>query len=313
MSDFEKLYFELVNSRGALTLTGWTTLKIRGGDRARFLHNMCTNDINGLKPGDGCEAFLTDVKGKIISHVTVLVLVDQLLLIAVPGQSDLIITHLEKYIIREDVELYDATLEGACSLLIGEESKEYLKNLLSVDEGSIKKPFQHVFSTVLSENCLVANAGMMGAGGFLLLVSDQSELPEIKVYEDHELWSAIRIESGYPLFDTDFDGSHLPQEVSRDKSAISFNKGCYLGQETVARIDALGHVNKLLRLIKFSSTKVPEVGTYLEREGKQVGIVSSSCWSPRLKAPLALAMLQRGSNELETKLESSVGSAVVLA
>ena len=76
-------------------------------------------------------------------------------------------------------------------------------------------------------------------------------------------FDAARIEAGMPLFGVDFDDSNLPQEVGRDAEAISFTKGCYLGQETVARIDALGHVNQRIVGVRFSGTEVPAVGTEL--------------------------------------------------
>src|SRR5438046_8506879 len=104
----------------------------------------------------------------------------------------------------------------------------------------------------------------------------------------------MRIEAGYPLYGRDITDKNLPQEIDRDRLAISFTKGCYLGQETVARIDALGHVNRLLRGIKFLTSAIPERGTELQSGGKVVGHVTSSCWSPGIGAPLALGFLRRG-------------------
>jgi folate-binding protein YgfZ len=113
--------------------------------------------------------------------------------------------------------------------------------------------------------------------------------------DDELLWHALRIESGWPLFGVDFDGSNFPQEVGRDAQAISFRKGCYLGQETVARIDALGHVNKRLCTVRLAGEAA--AGDDLFAGGEPVGRVTSSSYSPRLDGWLALAMVRRGHND----------------
>src|SRR5262245_43837215 len=94
-------------ARTSIPLPGWTTVRIAGADRASFLHNMCTNDIKSLQVGEQCEAFLTDVKGKIVGHVIVFAVAEHLLLLTVPGQAERIIGSLDRYIIREDVLLAD--------------------------------------------------------------------------------------------------------------------------------------------------------------------------------------------------------------
>ena len=109
----------------------------------------------------------------------------------------------------------------------------------------------------------------------------------------------------------DITEKNLPQEVARDQLAIHFQKGCYLGQETVARIDALGHVNRLLVGVRFESSETPAVGTELSRQGKAVGAVTSSAWSPRLNAAVALAYVRRNCHEPNTLLDSAFGPARV--
>ena len=130
-----------------------------------------------------------------------------------------------------------------------------------------------------------------------------------------EALDAARIEQGTPWFGRDITEQNLPQEIDRDRQAISFTKGCYLGQETVARIDALGHVNRLLRGIRFDGDVVPSSGLEL-RVGngqKTVGHITSACWSPKLNAPLALAFVNRGHHEPGARLESEIGSAEVVS
>jgi hypothetical protein len=123
---------------------------------------------------------------------------------------------------------------------------------------------------------------------------------------------AARIERGFPLFGQDISDKNLPQEVGRDASAISFVKGCYLGQETVARIDALGHVNKLLVGLRFAGEAVPQAGTELRSQNQAVGQVTSASYSPRCESPLALGYVRRGSHAVGTRLASAVGEAEVI-
>jgi folate-binding protein YgfZ len=103
------------------------------------------------------------------------------------------------------------------------------------------------------------------------------------------------------------------QEVNRDRQAISFTKGCYLGQETVARIDALGHVNQKLVGVRFMGDENPAVGTELMNNGLSVGRVTSATYSPQLRAALALAMVRRESNVPGTLLESVRGECEVIS
>jgi len=122
-----------------------------------------------------------------------------------------------------------------------------------------------------------------------------------------------RIEAGTPLYSRDITSDNLPQEVDRNGQAISFTKGCYLGQETIARIDALGHVNRTLMGLRFCSDEVPAIGTQIVAGKKTVARVTSACWSLKLDAPLALAYVRRGHNRPGTKIASDYGEAEVIA
>jgi folate-binding protein YgfZ len=126
-------------------------------------------------------------------------------------------------------------------------------------------------------------------------------------------WHALRIESGWPLQGVDFDDSNFPQEVGRDPQAISFRKGCYLGQETIARIDALGHVNKRLATIRIDGGLSPIlIGSELRADGDPAGRVTSSAWSPTLNSMIGLAMVKRGFNEPGRRLTAADISAEVV-
>jgi folate-binding protein YgfZ len=127
-----------------------------------------------------------------------------------------------------------------------------------------------------------------------------------------EALEIARLEAGVPLFGQDITAENLPQEIGRDAQAISFTKGCYLGQETVARIDALGHVNRQVAGLRFEGEVLPVVGEKLQLEGKEVGHITSAAWSPNLNAGLAMALVRRQQAKVGTRLTSASGDAVVI-
>jgi folate-binding protein YgfZ len=289
-------YRALRDGRGFVELVGWSSITVTGADRQSFLHSFCTNDIRRLAPGQVCEAFFTNVKGKTIGHGWVSCREEELVIVSVPGQAAKLIEHLERYVIREDVQLRDTTDERSL-VLVSE------RNVLA--DGAI--PWMQW--------------DLLGRPSCGLIEVSPSELPGLRealtaqqaVACDLSAFTALRIEAGVPLYGIDFNDDNLPQEVGRDDRAISFTKGCYLGQETVARIDALGHVNRRIAGVEFAADVVPQPGIELQRAGAAAGRVTSATFSPRLGKPLALAMLRRDALAPGTELESVAGSARVVA
>lgn len=309
-------YKALTQDCGLVPLVSWTSIQVQGEDRVSFVHNMCTNDIRRLDAGSCCEAFCTDVKGKVLAHVWVFVESDSINLLAVPGQADSILTHLDRYIIREDVQLQDRSAAHSWMVASGPKSRELLTSGLASDNGTPAPAGKFVTTPNEPVPCLIATVPWLWPECYLLrsarpvpttLSQSTAMLPP-----DSSAWNSVRIESAFPLFGTDFDSANLPQEVDRNDQAISFNKGCYLGQETVARLDALGHVNKKLRLVAFDAKEVPPVGTKLISAGQTVGRTTSMAWSPSFSQPIGIAMICRGANDPGQELESAFGLARVI-
>jgi folate-binding protein YgfZ len=128
-----------------------------------------------------------------------------------------------------------------------------------------------------------------------------------------EALEAFRIELGWPEYGRDISPSNLPQEVGRDRRTISLTKGCYLGQETVARLDSHGHVNRILAGLRFDTPEVPPAGTELQTAGRPAGQVTSAAFSPDLGAAIGLGYVRRGQEQPGTRLDSPYGPAVVAA
>ena len=258
----------LVHGAGLVDLDKRTQIELSGADRASFLHNLCTNEIRKLAAGKGCEAFLTTVQGKTLAHGLIFAGPESLVIDTVPGQSEVILAHLDHYLVCEQVNLVDRTDEWSELLLAGAQSEALLGRF--ADISALTARLDNVQVTLAGKSVWLRRADLVGPIGFLLSASVE-DLPAVRaalveagaVPCSQDDFEAARIEWGFPLFGVDITDKNLPQEIGRDALAISFVKGCYLGQETVARIDALGHVNKTLVGVRFLGSDVPPPGSEL--------------------------------------------------
>jgi tRNA-modifying protein YgfZ len=288
----DEQYAALTTGTAVVDLTDWSSISITGDDRVKFLNNFCTNDLKQLGLGGCCEVFFTNVKGKIVGHGLVECRIDELVFLGSPGQAEKLAAHLDRYVIREDVQLRNTTSESRFVMVAG--SNESYAN-----ESGIPWPlFARSDVRVIDGKSNVSLASLEDRG---------------YVNSGGEAFDVVRIESGFPLFGVEFGEDNLPQEIGRNKQAISFTKGCYLGQETVARIDALGHVNQQIVGVRFLGSEVPRPSLELTKDAVRVGRMTLACYSPKLGAPLGLAMVRRGANAIGTRLESPMGECEVIA
>lgn len=259
---------------GYVELPDWAHVRLTGPDRQAFFHNFCTNDIKKLVPGEICEAFVLNSKGKTIGFVHALAGEDELWLVGHGNQAGTLVQHLDMYLIREDVTLEDVTQQFASIFVCGSRASEKLASI------GWELPGSNRFSSTESGSIKIAQVEIAGFGYLILCPVDQLEPVQSQLKENGlepcalNSLDALRIECGTPWFGIDLDDSNLPQELQRDDKAISFDKGCYLGQETVARIDARGRVNKLLVGLEFTEP-CPSRGDELMYDGVVVGRVTS--------------------------------------
>ena len=282
-------------------LSGWTQIEITGNDRVKFLHNFCTNDIRALREGYGCEAFITSVQGKVLAHVFVAARESALALFSVPGCAERIISHLSRYQISEDVTFDDRTAHRGLLMVVGPQTAVALANG-GCDVHSLTHRKHREFSFGLSNPtifrndflglpCYLVSCAAEDAPGWWDKLKGAGAMPAGTAAFD-----ALRIEAGFPLYGVDINDANLAQEVNRTAQAISFAKGCYLGQEPIARIDALGHVNQQLRSIRFSAGPVPSAGTEVltaDGDPRKIGQITSSAVSYATNQPVALGYLKR--------------------
>lgn len=310
-------YRTLTQDAGLVDFSDRTQIELTGDDRATFLHNMCTNEIRKLAPGAGCEAFLTNAQGKILAHVLVFCGPESLVLETVPGEQQKLLTHLDRYLIREKVELHGRSEEWAELLLAGERCADVLHRLgCELPATSMA----HVAGRLGGQDVDVRRVAMLPSPAALIRCSrdgfeavQQAALAAGARSCGQAAFEAARIEAGFPWYGQDIDEDNLPQEVARDAVAISFVKGCYIGQETVARIDALGHVNKTLVGLRMEGPDVPAQGEELTVDGKPLGRITSAAHSPRYSQPIALAYVRRGHTQPGATLLCGPQAATVVA
>ena len=311
-------YDALLQTKGLADFSSRTQLEIMGNDRAAFLNNFCTNDISSRKNGEGCEAFFTDVKGKVLAYASLFCTDNAIHVETVPDQAEMLIGHLDRYLIREDVELADRSNQWGQLIVSGKEVSSLLESLCGLKPPAVL--WSHCTAELAGRTVFLRKVDYLGPTTWLVGCTCQEDVPVLigtltdagAVACDREAIEMARIEAGTPYYGCDISDGHLPQEVDRNERAISFTKGCYLGQETVARLDALGRVNRALRAVQFDQSSVPPSGTTLHVEDRVVGEVTSAIFSSRSNSPLAMAYVRREYFEMGTKLASEFGSATIV-
>lgn len=277
-------------------------LVLTGRDRVRLLHNLCTNELRKLAPGDAIEAMLTTVKGHVLALAQIGATDESLVVHAASAVAADLVTHIDRYIIRDDVQVTDSASEMATVLVAGPRSRELCAAVTTGIANALHWPVAAVDAPAALLDVPAERLDTLLAE---LVRGGSVPCEDVAV-------AAWRVEQGWPLTGRDFAPGTLPQELARDQRAISFTKGCYLGQEVVARIDALGHVNRLLAQVAWAVDAMPADGCELLAAGKAVGVASSVVHSPRLSRPLAFALLRRGSHTPGTRLESAAGPCEVV-
>jgi glycine cleavage system T protein len=298
-------------------------LELTGKDAATFLHNLSTNEVKSLSPGSGCEAFLTTGQAKIVAYVLIyrnppgepgcVSTGSTFCLDTGPVMAEKVFKHLDRFLISEQVEIVDRTSEFAQLHLAGPQAEETLGRLLQIPLPELNE-LSHCLSSLASSPVVIRRHHPLGMPGYdILCSSNQAEQVWRALVNGGarpaglEAYETLRIEAGTPVYGIDIDESNLPQEVGRIDRTVSFTKGCYIGQETVARIRTYGHVNRALVGLKLSQPNAAEHGAKLLRDGKEVGIVTSSVYSPRLGTAIALAYVRRGNEQPGIIVETAGG------
>ncbi|HEV2210483.1 MAG TPA: glycine cleavage T C-terminal barrel domain-containing protein [Verrucomicrobiae bacterium] len=304
----------LRESAGVLDLSFRSRVCLTGADRVRFLHGQVTNEIKRLQPGEGCYTALVSAKGRMESDLNVYCLEGELLLDFEPGLRETVTGRLERYIVADDVEVVDVgALFGLLSLQ-GPNAKA-VAGSLGLFSQVPEQPFH--FSKADDANLgelYLVNHARLGSAGFDLFAPMPAMGPLAErliaaaktVSGGPSGWQAFetaRIERGIPRFGPDMDERNFPQECGIEAQAVSYTKGCYIGQEVLNRIYTLGHVNRGLCGLRLGAdTALPAHGDKLFHAGKEVGYLTSAVWSPALEANIALGYARNEARQAGTEL-----------
>jgi folate-binding protein YgfZ len=276
----------------ALARPDRVTLVVTGQDRLSWLNGLLTCDLVKRAPGDAAYGLAVARSGRVLADATVVV--DDSgarVLAAVPGGvASALRTHLEHYLVMEDAEMAPGVDAYEAWALHGPRSAEVLEAARAAGAagGGLDR-------TGLGGALLLAPAGRSAE---VRAAIERSVAAASGAVGDGAGWEALRLERGVPRFGVDFDDRTYPQEASLEKTAVSFHKGCYLGQEVVCMLEMRGHVKRRLVSLVLEDPKPPERGAAITDEaGAVVGEVTSAAPSPTLGKAVALAMVKRALTE----------------
>jgi aminomethyltransferase len=260
-------YQALRHGAGWLDLRARGRIVARGRDRARLLHNITSNDVKKMAPGDVRYAFVLNPQGRIQADLHLICFPEHFLIDTEPDLREKVLQHIRRYIIADQVELEDVTGSMASIGLEGPQASSVLAGAGAAghDLSVTGQPGSRLYCAPADYATLAASLEAAGA------VSATAEDARI-----------VRIENGKPRYGDDIRDTSLPQETQQ-MHAVSFTKGCYLGQEIVERIRAQGHVNRKLTRVEIDGSEPPPPGTKLDE-----GEVTSAVYSPEFGKVIAL-------------------------
>jgi folate-binding protein YgfZ len=278
-------------------------VRVNGERAAEMVAGLVTNDVTALAPGQGCYAAALTAKGKIIADVRVFVEESSVLVDAPARAAEAWMAMVKKYVNPRLAPLTDEQTRLRDIGIFGPNARHIVAAVTGVQPPALTAllPYAHVTVEIDGARVLVASVPDLGVEGFELIVPAESydllwqrAVAAGATPAGLEAWEIARVEAGRPEWGLDIDESTIPQEANFDElHAISYTKGCYVGQETVARVHFRGHVNKHLRGIRAPGVEPPPRGATLhDAAGAEVGDVRSAVRSPMLGG-IALAMIRR--------------------
>jgi folate-binding protein YgfZ len=278
-------------------------LQVFGERAAEMVAGLVTNDVSGLSPGQGCYAAALTAKGKIVADVRVFVEEGSVLTDAPPRAAEAWASMVKKYVNPRLAPHADVTATLRDIGIFGANARHVMSAITGVPSPALSTlaPYAHVTVDLDGVRAIVTSVPELGVEGFeLILPSEafpamwQRAMDVGATPAGLEAWEIARVEAGRPEWGIEMDDSTIPQEANFDElHAISYTKGCYVGQETVARVHFRGHVNRHLRGVRTEGTDpVPRGATLHDDTGTQVGDVRSAVRSPMLGG-IGLAMIRR--------------------
>jgi folate-binding protein YgfZ len=296
----------------------WGLLKLTGEDRLRFLHNQTTNNINILQPGQVCDTVFVNSTGRTLDLVTAYITENSILLLVSPNRRQLLFEWMDRYIFPMDkVEITDISQENAIFTLIGSEAITELNKWENiVDNLAELSPEKHCLVTLEDTNIRIAYGSSLSLPGYTLIVPETQaknvweQLIKLDVVPiGDRVWEQLRIKQGRPFPDQELTEDYNPLETGL-WSKISFDKGCYIGQETIARLNTYQGVKQRLWGIKLN--QFIETGTPITVEDKKVGILTSCTKIEEENIGLAYVKTKAGGEGLNVTIGEATGELIAV-
>ena len=309
----------LAAARGGVVLcdrSHWGRISVLGGDHLSFLHNQSTNDIKVLKPGEGCETVFVTSTARTIDLATVYVRSEDALLLVSPSRREAILEMLDRYIFfGDEVSLNDLSENLACFNLLGPASHELL-NQLGGQDLAVAAEHSHRVLNLSGVETIVANGNGLGLPGYTLLCGEAEAAKLWQLLRDSQTivlsdagWEQLRVEQGRPAPDRELTETYNPLEAGLWKT-ISFDKGCYIGQETIARLNTYNGVKTRLWGIQLSASAEP--GAVITLEDAKVGSLTSVTETDKGLLGLGYVRTKAGGEGLTVQVGDSSGVLVAL-
>jgi folate-binding protein YgfZ len=310
---------------GLIDRSDLARIVVSGRDRASYLNGLLTNDIAALGAGQGCYAAYLTPQGRMIADLRVYELGDVILVTLLREVKDTVLSKLDQFIFSEDVQLGDVTQTFAQISVVGPEAHASVARVLRLADadGLAALPLHgNLRSAFAGQPAIVLRTTDTGESGFDVLVDASvadrliEELHGAGVESlDRETADVLRVESGVPRFHRDMDEDTIPLEAGIESNAISFTKGCYVGQEVIIRVLHRGHGRVARRLVGLTleGSSIPPAGAPVLAAEREVGHVTSAVASEALRKPIALAYVHRDLAVADARVEIETATGRVPA
>jgi folate-binding protein YgfZ len=321
-ADWQAEYYALRQTVGLIDKNYRAYLRFSGPDRVRYLNAILTNDINGLTENHANISLFLNPQGHIQAEIETHALKDELFCVSYAMIRERLVNALDKYIIMDEVTLTDLTQEYATLALEGPKAAAAVEKVAGVRLSE----FAELESRETSVQGIPCRVVRRAPGNdpnceFLVVREQVLELWNVllgatSTYDGkpagYKALNTIRLEQGIPWFGYDFGEKQIPHEAGLENSHISYTKGCYTGQEIVERVRSRGQVNRVRISLQFEASEPPAPNTPLLSEGKEVGYVTRTGFSPTVHAYIGMGYARREKAAPGTVLDGAGATATVI-
>ncbi len=297
---------------GVIDLSHRGRLRFTGSDRATYLHRIISNDVEGLAVGEGNYATILTNRGKIIADMKVYVFENSIDIETNTETTSTLYQELDKYLIADDVTIEDVTEHTGVIGIHGPTAAEMLEAVYGLDVAHLRE-YHSVAYEIDGRHITCIRSNETGEVGYNLYTTSESMewlwdtiLTKGRTFGARPFGltalNSLRIEAGIPRYGTELTDSTFPGEAELE-AAISYEKGCYIGQEIVARMKYRGHPNRLLRGFEIDSDKPPQNGDRLLDGDKEIGWITSAIVSPTFRQTIGMGYVRMAFTDEGSRVE----------